>query len=64
MRAFVCEIAGCCSKAWHQDYAAVRARFLTALAYGAFSPRELLKYATHLLRKFSKLGIGVTEKGA
>ena len=67
MRAFVYEMVGW-RKAWYQDYAAVRARFLTALAYGAFSPLagfvQLLKHATNLLRKFSKLSIGVTEKGA
>jgi hypothetical protein len=60
MRAFVCEIAGCRRKAWHQDYVAARARLLAALVSNA----NFLKYATYLLRKFSKLSIGVTEKGA
>jgi hypothetical protein len=57
--AFVCEIAGCRRKAWHQDYAAVRAQPLAALVSGA----NFLKYATHFLRKFNKRGIGATEKG-
>jgi hypothetical protein len=54
-------------KAWYRDYTAVRARFLAALVYSRFSPRagfvQLLKRATTLLRKFSKRGIDVTEKG-
>lgn len=66
MRAFVYEMVGW-HKAWYQDYTAVRARFLAALVYSTFSPRagfvQLLKYAMTLLRKFSKRGIGVTEKG-
>jgi len=59
MRAFVCEMIGW-RKAWYQDYAVVRARLLAALV----SSTNFLRYATNLLRKFSKLSIGVTEKGA
>ena len=66
MRAFVYEMVGW-RKAWYQDYAAVRARCLAALVYSRFSPRagfvQLLKHAMTLLRKFSKRGIGITEKG-